>query len=150
MRERQRVQTMLKKEIAEFRRDSSNQNFLRLTRVDELKNQSLKAKIDRDNQKVQAMQKERSRLITLRSQAQHESEKEKREIMRQFESIKKRGGGKINPEDLQKLGIESPTQQPKMLNQTSCDLSQHDSTTVAAAPADVKEPQFKFQTEVEP
>ena len=70
------------------------------------------AKIDRDNQKIQAIRKERARLITLRNQAQNESEREKRAIMRQFESIKKRGGGKISPEELQKLGIE----QPKMLN----------------------------------
>ena len=36
MREKQRVQSLLKKEIAEFKRETSNQNFIRLTRVDEL------------------------------------------------------------------------------------------------------------------
>ena len=36
MREKQRVQSLLKKEIAEFKRETSNQNFIRLTMVDEL------------------------------------------------------------------------------------------------------------------
>ena len=118
LKQRQALEMLLRREHHWIQQEGTLANYQRINKVEALRRQSVMDKIDRDTLKIQMIQKEKARISELKQKAQKQGELKKQEIIKQFESIKKRGG-QISQEDMLKLGLSKPS-----LLSTSGDLQQ--------------------------
>lgn len=97
----------VRREMRDIRREQSAMNFARINKMDQVKRDSLMAKIQHDQWKIQMIADEKARIAMERTKQQKLGEIKKLEILKQVEKIKSRGG-KISEEDMAKLGISRP------------------------------------------
>jgi len=108
LKQRQALEMLLRREHHWIQQEGTLANYQRINKVEALRRQSVMNKIDRDTLKIQMIQKEKARISELKQKAQKQGELKKQEIIKQFESIKKRGG-QISQEDMLKLGLSKPS-----------------------------------------